>query len=79
MLYIPSWLDVATICVALYIAKRLFRRYISTALPLPPGPSGLPLIGNVLDIPQTTPYKTYERWGQDYGVSLSSRHCYAPW
>ncbi|RXW20871.1 hypothetical protein EST38_g4985 [Candolleomyces aberdarensis] len=48
--------------VAANYAKR------STAkLPLPPGPSGLPLIGNVLDIPEEDFCLKYKEWSDQYG------------
>ncbi|VDB82822.1 unnamed protein product [Peniophora sp. CBMAI 1063] len=63
----PSLLDAAALVVALYVAKRLFSRLTSNNLPLPPGPSGLPMIGNALEMPTVNPYKVYEEWGQKYG------------
>ncbi|KAH6899257.1 cytochrome P450 98A3 [Coprinopsis sp. MPI-PUGE-AT-0042] len=39
----------------------------SSCLPLPPGPKGFPLIGNLLDIPQDKPWKTYSKWAKEYG------------
>ncbi|KAI0318070.1 cytochrome P450 [Amylostereum chailletii] len=35
--------------------------------PLPPGPRPLPFVGNVFDISQTTPWKTFTKWGIEYG------------
>ncbi|KAG1892829.1 cytochrome P450 [Suillus subluteus] len=35
--------------------------------PYPPGPPGLPLVGNVLDIPQVKPWLTFTKWGKKYG------------
>jgi hypothetical protein len=37
-------------------------------LSLPPGPKGWPLIGNLLDIPQSDFIKTYAEWAQKYGA-----------
>ena len=37
------------------------------ALPLPPGPKPLPLIGNLLDIPTVHDHVTYAKWGKEYG------------
>ncbi|KAJ7154786.1 cytochrome P450 [Mycena filopes] len=42
-----------------------FRR--TSRLPYPPGPSGLPLIGNSLDNPGSYKYRTYKAWGDKYG------------
>ncbi|KAH6893746.1 cytochrome P450 [Coprinopsis sp. MPI-PUGE-AT-0042] len=36
-------------------------------LPLPPGPKGLPLIGNVLQLPSEEPWKVYLDWAEQYG------------
>ncbi|KAH6899483.1 O-methylsterigmatocystin oxidoreductase [Coprinopsis sp. MPI-PUGE-AT-0042] len=41
------------------------RRKEST--PLPPGPRGYPLIGNVLDIPTEHPWQVYSDWSKKYG------------
>ncbi|KAH6893745.1 cytochrome P450 [Coprinopsis sp. MPI-PUGE-AT-0042] len=35
--------------------------------PLPPGPKGLPLIGNVLQLPTQEPWKVYNEWAKEYG------------
>lgn len=37
-------------------------------LPLPPGPPGLPIIGNVLDLPKNQEWVQYRNWGRKYGV-----------
>ena len=37
-------------------------------LSLPPGPKGWPLIGNLLDIPQSNFVNTYAKWAQKYGA-----------
>ena len=34
----------------------------------PPGPRGWPLLGIVLNHPKSEYWKTYARWGRDYGV-----------
>lgn len=45
----------AVILAVSFAYKRLGRLKRSLSLPLPPGPKGLPIIGNVLDIPQGVP------------------------
>ncbi|KAF9483933.1 cytochrome P450 [Pholiota conissans] len=36
-------------------------------LSLPPGPKGLPLVGNILDMPSEKEWLTFARWGELYG------------
>ncbi|KAI6025692.1 cytochrome P450 [Pisolithus orientalis] len=54
------------ICLA-FAVKRWGRRALRNGLPLPPGPKGLPLVGNLLDINFAAPWTTYEQWGKRYG------------
>ncbi|KAK7692903.1 hypothetical protein QCA50_004539 [Cerrena zonata] len=42
-------------------------------LPLPPGPNGIPLIGNVFDIPKTMPWKAFRDLASVYGDVLFLR------
>ena len=35
---------------------------------LPPGPSPLPLVGNLLDIPKKSPWLTYRDLSRQYGM-----------
>jgi len=51
------------------IAIRIMRR--KSRLPLPPGPRGLPIIGNAFDIPSVNMAQTYLRWAKDYGTCYS--------
>ena len=41
-------------------------------LPLPPGPKGLPLLGNVFQLPQSIPWEGYGKLSKEYGNSLLS-------
>ncbi|PBK93436.1 cytochrome P450 [Armillaria gallica] len=58
--------DLLVVIVALVSIWVLFRRNCNNA-PLPPGPRGLPLIGNLLDMPSDKEWLTFARWGKEYG------------
>ena len=49
-----------------YIGKRLLGNTKRT-LPLPPGPPGIPWIGNVTGIDTNAPWLTYREWAKTYG------------
>jgi hypothetical protein len=36
--------------------------------PLPPGPPGYPLIGNLFDFPDEERWLTYTQWAKQYGA-----------
>ena len=50
-------------------------------MPLPPGPSPLPLFGNLFDIPKTTPWVGYHDMHKKYGMCppLMSMHRIIDW
>jgi len=48
-----------------HLVRTLFSR--PKDLSLPPGPSPLPLIGNVFDVPQDEAWKVFREWGKKYG------------
>jgi hypothetical protein len=45
------------------------KRALSPRLPapLPPGPKGLPLLGNALDWPKERAWEVFTAWGETYG------------
>jgi hypothetical protein len=71
-----AWMPVVSFCVVVLL--RIFRRR-RHALPYPPGPKGLPIIGNALDLSSKNPCLTYWQWGKKYGTyfpySISSVRC----
>ena len=55
------WMLVFSFCTILFLYM-LRRR---PALPFPPGPKGLPILGNALDMPCRNPWLTYWQWGKE--------------
>ena len=58
---------------ALFVSIMLFRRLKKgrdgnpNGLPLPPGPKGYPLIGNLFDMPAQRSWIVYDEWRRIYG------------
>ncbi|KAF5349115.1 hypothetical protein D9756_009456 [Leucocoprinus leucothites] len=55
---------------ALVVGLVIRARKRKTRLPLPPGPRGLPIIGNALDIPLVNMTQTYLGWTKEYGSDI---------
>ncbi|KAK0222555.1 cytochrome P450 [Armillaria nabsnona] len=60
-------LDISIAFVGLILAWHLFRRTRRSTARFPPGPRGLPLIGNLLDMPSEQEWLTFAKWGGRYG------------
>lgn len=63
------FLDFFLFVAGIYFVRRLLSKRRS---PLPPGPRGYPIIGNVLDMPTDRPWLTFTQWGEKWGMSLKS-------
>ena len=57
----------AIILTSLILLKWL-KKYLTRSLPLPPGPKGYPVIGNLLDMPSRTPWIKFAEWSKVYGI-----------
>ena len=54
-------------CVTLFYVGRRLLGNTKRTLPLPPGPPGIPWIGNVTGIDTNAPWLTYREWAKTYG------------
>ena len=61
-------LDVLLAALALYLVGRLI--WGRSGVPLPPGPPGWPLIGNLFDFPADAPYKALGAMSSKYGKCM---------
>ncbi|KIJ66083.1 hypothetical protein HYDPIDRAFT_110226 [Hydnomerulius pinastri MD-312] len=73
-MYSPSWnaYAIAVLCVAV-VYRYLLKKQTSPPFPLPPGPPGLPVLGNVRGINVAAPWRTYAEWAKTYGDIVYSR------
>ena len=65
------WPLIFDIIVVLCVAGVLCVRRKKPAYPLPPGPKGLPILGNALDIPKNREWVTYEKWGKELSMGFA--------
>ncbi|TFK48755.1 cytochrome P450 [Heliocybe sulcata] len=56
-------LPVLLAAIVSLLVKSLYRPKV----PHPPGPKGLPVVGNVLDMPSVHPWETITKWGRTWG------------
>ena len=69
---------------ALFFSVLLFRQFTRKkggvgnpkGLPLPPGPKGYPLVGNLFDMPSDRPWVVFDEWRKTYGKSLTAGCCH---
>jgi cytochrome P450 len=66
-----AFLDTILICVGAFCLVQILQRRRSNSLPLPPGPSGWPLLGNLLEHPLERAWETYAKWAEQYGSIFS--------
>ncbi|KAI0092608.1 cytochrome P450 [Irpex rosettiformis] len=62
--------DIIAVGCVVYSIRRLLSKKRGD-LPLPPGPKGLPFVGNLLDLPPEREWETYAQWSQTYGDIMS--------
>lgn len=67
----PTDVIVGILAVVLAIVVRQYMKP-RQVLPFPPGPKGLPVIGNLLDMnPEVPPQHLYAKWAREYGISFT--------
>ena len=60
-------LDIAVCAVVVVAIVVIYLNQRRNRYPYPPGPKGLPILGNVLDIPEQRQWLAYARWGRESG------------
>lgn len=65
----PSSIMLTVIGVAtIFLVSLLVKLHLpGSSLRLPPGPRGLPLLGNVLQMPKSHAYLLWQEWSKKYG------------
>lgn len=62
--------DLLVVALAFLVFSTLYSRGKQKKLPFPPGPTRLPVIGNLLDMPSGAEWITYKQWGKLYGSDV---------
>ncbi|TFK20076.1 O-methylsterigmatocystin oxidoreductase [Coprinopsis marcescibilis] len=61
-----KWPIAAGLAIGVLAANRVLTSK-RKRLPLPPGPTGLPVVGNLFHLPQAKPWLVYNDWAKQYG------------
>lgn len=69
--YLPSMLaDIYLITLALLSSFTCWYRWCRRRLPLPPGPKGYPIVGNLFDMPHDLQWEKYFDWSKKYNSDI---------
>jgi hypothetical protein len=69
-------LPLGTICVFFVRSIIAQRKRNPRGLPLPPGPKGLPVLGNIFQFPKALLWEEYDKLCKEHGMSSSNRAVY---
>ncbi|KDR81038.1 hypothetical protein GALMADRAFT_241660 [Galerina marginata CBS 339.88] len=64
--------DLNLMALALLAIITVFVAFRKKGLPVPPGPSPLPILGNMFDLPQKESWKVYLDWGRQFNSEIIS-------
>ena len=69
IMFSSTWLELLVVASVVLLAKHYRDRRLANpkSLPYPPGPTPLPVIGNLLDMPTSYDWLTYAEWAKKYG------------
>ena len=67
-------LGLAVALLVIWGARNRRQSRSQAGLPLPPGPTPIPFLGNILGVDTNAPYLAYTAWGKTYGMSSCASH-----
>ena len=71
----PALTVPALVVTALAVIAAFVLRSRKNQLPLPPGPRGVPIFGNLFQIPKECGWEKYEEWSKELGGSFLRKIC----
>ncbi|KAF9488920.1 cytochrome P450 [Pleurotus eryngii] len=64
------WLDIYIVACSALLSLAGWYRWRRARLPLPPGPKGYPIVGNLFDIPSHSQWVKYLEWSKAYDSDI---------